>query len=109
MDRFANFGFVVDDTSGLFTDPLVSSDHAQNYEPGLATAWEPSEDFISWTFTLRQGVKFHSGNDFTSADVKFTFERLITDETLTDVGSWGNLDHVDTPDDFTAVVVLKDS
>lgn len=107
MDRFANFGFVVDDTSSLFTDPLVGSDHHQNYEPGLATEWTPSADYISWTFKLREGVKFHSGNDFTSADVKFTFERLLTDKTLTDVGSWGNLDHVDTPDAYTAVIVLK--
>lgn len=107
LDRFANFGFVVDDTSSLFTDPLVSSDHHQIYQPGLALEWTPSADYISWTFKLRQGVKFHSGNDFSSADVKFTFERLLTDKTLTDVGSWGNLDHVETPDAYTAVIVLK--
>lgn len=107
LDRFANFGFVVDDTSSIFTDPLVTSDHHQNYQPALATEWKPSADNLSWTFTLRQGVKFSSGNDFTSTDVKFTFERLITDKTLTDVGSWGNLDHVETPDAYTAVIFLK--
>jgi peptide/nickel transport system substrate-binding protein len=43
--------------------------------PGLATAWTPSPDGTEWTFTLRQGVKFHDGTDFNAEAVCFNFNR----------------------------------
>lgn len=44
--------------------------------PDLATAYTVSPDGMSYTFTLRQGVKFHSGSSFTATDVKFTLDRI---------------------------------
>ncbi len=46
-------------------------------EPALATAWEVSEGGRTWTFTLREGVRFHDGSSFDADAVVFTFERLI--------------------------------
>src|SRR5690606_1017081 len=52
-------------------------------EPGLAERWEVSEDGLTYTFTLRQGVKFHSTEyfkptrTFNADDVLFTFERML--------------------------------
>jgi peptide/nickel transport system substrate-binding protein len=46
-------------------------------KPDLATSWEASPDAKSWTFKLRQGVKWHDGKPFTAQDVKFTFERVL--------------------------------
>jgi peptide/nickel transport system substrate-binding protein len=46
--------------------------------PALATKWEASADNKTWRFTLRRGVKFHSGREFTAKDVKFTMETLMT-------------------------------
>jgi peptide/nickel transport system substrate-binding protein len=43
--------------------------------PGLATKWEPSPDGKEWTFTLREGVKFHDGTDFNAEAVCFNFNR----------------------------------
>lgn len=45
--------------------------------PELATEWSVSPDGLTWTFKLREGVKFHSGKDFTSADVVYTFKRFF--------------------------------
>ncbi|MDT8910813.1 ABC transporter substrate-binding protein [Amycolatopsis sp. PS_44_ISF1] len=44
-------------------------------EPSLATKWEPSNDSKTWTFTLKQGVKFSDGTPFDAAAVCFNFNR----------------------------------
>lgn len=44
-------------------------------QPGLATSWKVSPDGKEMEFTLRKGVKFHSGDFLTSKDVQFSFER----------------------------------
>ena len=47
------------------------------YEPALATDYEVSEDGLTYTYTLREGVKFHSGNDFSCKDVEYSIERIL--------------------------------
>ncbi len=49
--------------------------------PGLATAWTPAPDFSKWTFTLRQGVKFHDGTSFNAQALDFNIRRF-TDKTF---------------------------
>jgi len=44
--------------------------------PMLAESWSPNDDGTVWTFNIRQGVKWHSGGDFTAADVVATLDRL---------------------------------
>ena len=48
---------------------------AEPFAPLLATGWEVSDDGLVWTFSLREGVKFHDGTDFNSEAVKYSFER----------------------------------
>jgi len=55
-------------------DALLQRDDTGKLMPALATSWEKI-DTTTWRFHLRQGVKFHNGNDFTWKDVKFTFAR----------------------------------
>lgn len=45
--------------------------------PTLAESWEISEDVKTYTFNLREGVKFHNGREFVAQDVKYTFERMM--------------------------------
>jgi peptide/nickel transport system substrate-binding protein len=56
---------------------LVAVDRHLIPRPWLATRWQPNADFTRWTFTLRQGVRFHSGTLMTAADVVATFKRLV--------------------------------
>ncbi|MFT4040475.1 MAG: ABC transporter substrate-binding protein [Thermomicrobiales bacterium] len=56
---------------------LIRMTPAMELEPELAVAWEPNEAGDVWTITLREGVKFHDGSDFTSEDVVATFEHLL--------------------------------
>ena len=49
----------------------------RSLSPGLATEWTPNDDGTVWTFKLREGVKWHDGAAFTSADVVASMERLV--------------------------------
>ncbi len=72
---------------GLIYDTLLILDRDGNLNPGLATAYEVSEDNLSISFELRRGVAFHHGREFEARDVVYTFERLLDP----DFGSpWAN-------------------
>jgi len=49
-------------------------------KPGLAESWEITDEGKAYTFTLRSGVKFHDGTDFTADDVKFSLDRARAEE-----------------------------
>lgn len=55
----------------------VDETGATVFIPNLATDWQISEDGLTYTFELREGVLFHDGSTFSSADVVHTFERLV--------------------------------
>ncbi len=74
-------------------------------DTGLATAWSPNEALDVWTFDLRQGVKWQSGGDFTSADVAATMDRLVEAENAGLAGVIG-LGSVDATDPAKAVFQL---
>jgi peptide/nickel transport system substrate-binding protein len=67
-----------DDAYHIFAvyNRLLDVDDDGKLIPELATEWSVSDDGKVWTFKLRPGVKFHSGKDFTSADVVYTFKRF---------------------------------
>jgi peptide/nickel transport system substrate-binding protein len=62
-------------------DRLVTRDYDFNYRPGLAESWDVSEDGLTWTFHLLEGVTFHNGEPLTATDVKWTFETILDPET----------------------------
>jgi peptide/nickel transport system substrate-binding protein len=60
-----------------FLDPLVWQPEPGKFVPGLATAWQVTPDATRFTFTLREGVKFHDGTPCNAAAVKATFDRIV--------------------------------
>jgi peptide/nickel transport system substrate-binding protein len=63
----------------LIYDYLVgcTDDGQLSPEGGIAQRWEQAPDKLNWTFTLRQGVKFHDGSELTAEDVKFSIDSLF--------------------------------
>ncbi len=64
-------------------DRLIEKDEDDNLVPGLALEWEFSEEDLTFTLQLRQGVEFHDGTPFNAEAVKFNFDRILDE----DVGS----------------------
>lgn len=77
MDPHEQLSGATLEMSHLVFDPLVRWTRDFKFEPRLAEKWERVDD-NTMRFHLRQGVKFHSGNDFTADDVVWTFNRLKT-------------------------------
>ena len=85
-------------------DPLVRQDADGAYFPGLATAWEVSEDGLTWTLTLREDVTFHDGTDLTADDVQASIERFSTPGNTLSSPNWYESSRV--IDDYTWEVTL---
>jgi peptide/nickel transport system substrate-binding protein len=62
-------------------EPLCQVGTDNITRPFLAESWEASDDLMTWTFRLRQGVKWNNGDDFIADDVVFNFERWMNPET----------------------------
>jgi peptide/nickel transport system substrate-binding protein len=92
----------------LVYESLVVLDADLNIQPMLAESWAFNAGSTQLTMKLRQGVKFHDGTDFTSADVKATFERILKEETGAAARSnYTSIETIDTPDDLTVVFNLN--
>ena len=95
---------------GLIFNSLVAHDAQMNITPDLAESWE-QPDPLTYIFHLRHGVKFHDGRPFTSADVKFTFDSILSGEVKTVKRgaylSWSK--SIEAPDDFTVVFHLREA
>jgi peptide/nickel transport system substrate-binding protein len=60
----------------MIYEPLVTVDYNYEFRPGLAKSWETSEDGLTWTFKLVEGVTFHDGTDFNAEVVKWWLEGM---------------------------------
>jgi peptide/nickel transport system substrate-binding protein len=92
-------------------DPLIMRDPKTfEYRPGLATDWQPSADYKSWTFHLREGIKFHEDwGELTGEDVKFTVEQNLRPDAQGGSAPFfrTQLDRIELPEPYTVVMHFK--
>ena len=87
-------------------------------EPGLAKEWDVSEDGLTYTFTLEEGVKFHDGTDFNAEAVKKSIERQLEPDRTDDMpyasfvfgseSSGTGVESVETDGDYTVIIKMRD-
>jgi peptide/nickel transport system substrate-binding protein len=76
--------------------------------PELAESWTISEDGLTYTFKLHQGVMFHNGREVVAADVKYSLERLVDPATAAPSASeLASMESVEAPDNYTVVLKVK--
>jgi len=91
--------------SAKVTEGLLWYDHEMKPHPQLATAWTISPDGLTYVFTLRQGVKWHDGQNFTSADVAASLA-ILKKSHPRGRSTFAHLAEVQTPDDHTVILKL---
>ena len=94
-------------------DQLLWMDrYTEAYEPMLATGWSMSPDGKTWTFDLREGVMFHDGTEFTSKDIRRSFDVTTLESSLsyrrrTWVNWVGDSTNIDISDPYQVVFNLQ--
>lgn len=113
VDSFNPFGGIEAPSFEMWAlnyDYLISySMDDMSPQPGLATDWETSEDGLTWTFTLQEGVMFSDGEPLTSADVVHTLERIR--DGGYEASTWGSyltsVEEISAPDETTVELRLS--
>ena len=86
---------------------LVTKDTADNMLPDLAESWQILDDGARYRFHLRPNVRFHDGRPFTSEDVAWTFNTMLTGEVISPKrGAFPLLESVEAVDPLTVDFVL---
>ena len=91
----------------IIFDPLINLDRTYTMTPLLAKSWETSADQLTWTFHLEPKITFHDGKPLTAADVVFTYNVLIKQDTPLYTRALNNVASVLANDATTVVFQLK--
>lgn len=88
----------------LIYDTLLVKNERFEFMPSLAERFEESPDSRTFTFHLRTGVRFHNGKSLTAADVKYTFDSLLSPELKSPIrGAVDKITSIETPDSQTVI------
>jgi peptide/nickel transport system substrate-binding protein len=75
--------------------------------PGLASSYQVSSNGLTWTFTLRKGVRFSNGTPLTSADVKATLDRARNDKSNANLAEFLPITNITAPNAGTVVITMN--
>ncbi|MCW5722035.1 MAG: ABC transporter substrate-binding protein [Devosia sp.] len=109
LDNTAGAGQGINEAfNGNVYEALFQLTDAGSVEPKLVESYEASEDGLTYTFTLKAGVTFHSGEPLTAADVKYSIERVTAEQSKSSrKRSLSTITGIETPDDRTLVITLS--
>lgn len=109
LDNTAGAGQGINEAfNGNVYEALFQLTDAGSVEPALAADYTVSDDGLTYTFTLKDGVTFHSGDPLTAADVKYSIERVTAETSKSSrKKSLSTITAVETPDDKTVVITLS--
>ncbi|MDC7289913.1 glutathione ABC transporter substrate-binding protein [Blautia schinkii] len=105
-------------TRGVYEN-LVQFNEDQEIVGQLAKSWEVSDDSLTYTFKLQEGVKFHDGTDFNSAAIKANYDRVVDEKNKlrqrrtfivaqNDGTEKERVASIETPDDYTVIFTLSE-
>lgn len=87
------------------TETLIGANEDFSLKPELATSWEQLDE-NTWEFKLRNNVTFHDGSKMTAKEVKFTLEKVISENSK--VASMLKIDSIEVVDDYTLKIKTKE-
>lgn len=99
--------YSVGDVCSKIYNALIWIDSDFNIKPSLAESWTISPDALVYTFKLRQGVTWHDGQPFSSADVKYTFEEILGKFHPRSAALIKRMKSIEAPDANTLVITLN--
>ncbi len=89
-------------------EALIQADTNSEYVADLATDWEVSEDALTYTFNLREGVTFSDGTPFTAEDVVFTYEEVQKNQANNENVDLTKLKSVEADGDYKVIFTLNE-
>ncbi|WP_029089571.1 ABC transporter substrate-binding protein [Brevibacterium album] len=89
-------------------ESLVRIDQSGEVQPALAKSWELSDDRLTYTFLLDENATFSTGDPVTAEDVKFSYERVVSDDWTNALSAKMDIiETIETPDEHTVEITLE--
>ncbi|SCK04021.1 Oligopeptide-binding protein AppA precursor [uncultured Clostridium sp.] len=95
--------------NSLLFNGLTGRDKDNNIIPALAESWEYDDESLTYTFKLRDDVKWHDGEQFTADDVKFTYETINNPDVGSEISTnYEDIEKMEIVNDYEIKITLKD-
>ncbi len=107
MNPFSSWSSVSWECFRLGYDFLTWYDADYRPAPDIATSWETSEDGLTWTFHIREGMKWQDGVPLTAGDVAFTYNLILDTRQPAYIQYLTGVTSVTAPDDATLVIATR--